>query len=215
MVTRNWIHGVVGSQWLICCVWVNCPFNKRRHHQLQGLCVALKLSQTELETVLEGSQSSPAYPRPLLSPSPSSLSLLSQSLDRNIVVLSHARLSSLTLKNVQFTYAGQYLCSAANAIGQDSQPVHLEVRCESAPPTFCFPNHSAVRSTCRLSAASTKCMTRMKKAGPALFLRGGRPIRRAAWSAPLVKLEAVPNHPTGNKHDVAMLLDSELTAEDH
>uniref|UniRef100_A0A8C2WLT9 Neural cell adhesion molecule 1a n=1 Tax=Cyclopterus lumpus TaxID=8103 RepID=A0A8C2WLT9_CYCLU len=51
-----------------------------------------------------------------------------QSLDRNIVVRSHARVSSLTLKNVLFTYAGQYLCTASNSIGQDNQHMHLEVR---------------------------------------------------------------------------------------
>uniref|UniRef100_A0A674NEB4 Neural cell adhesion molecule 1a n=1 Tax=Takifugu rubripes TaxID=31033 RepID=A0A674NEB4_TAKRU len=49
-------------------------------------------------------------------------------LDRNIVVRSHARVSSLSLKNVQFTYAGQYLCTASNSIGQDNQPLYLEVR---------------------------------------------------------------------------------------
>uniref|UniRef100_A0A674PDJ1 Neural cell adhesion molecule 1a n=1 Tax=Takifugu rubripes TaxID=31033 RepID=A0A674PDJ1_TAKRU len=46
----------------------------------------------------------------------------------NIVVRSHARVSSLSLKNVQFTYAGQYLCTASNSIGQDNQPLYLEVR---------------------------------------------------------------------------------------
>ncbi|XP_057676250.1 neural cell adhesion molecule 1a isoform X4 [Corythoichthys intestinalis] len=51
-----------------------------------------------------------------------------QSHDRNIVVRSHARVSSLLLKNVDFTYAGQYLCTASNSIGQDNQPVYLEVR---------------------------------------------------------------------------------------
>ncbi|XP_034745698.1 neural cell adhesion molecule 1a isoform X21 [Etheostoma cragini] len=51
-----------------------------------------------------------------------------QSLDRNIVVRSHARVSSLTLKNVVFTYAGYYLCIASNSIGQDNQHMYLEVR---------------------------------------------------------------------------------------
>lgn len=51
-----------------------------------------------------------------------------QSIDRNIVVRTHARVSSLTLKNVQFTYAGLYLCSAINSIGQDDQLMFLEVR---------------------------------------------------------------------------------------
>nr|XP_040036343.1 neural cell adhesion molecule 1a isoform X9 [Gasterosteus aculeatus aculeatus] len=51
-----------------------------------------------------------------------------QSLDRNIVVRSHARVSSLTLKNILFTYAGEYLCTATNSIGRDNKHMYLEVR---------------------------------------------------------------------------------------
>ncbi|XP_026175204.1 neural cell adhesion molecule 1b isoform X2 [Mastacembelus armatus] len=51
-----------------------------------------------------------------------------KSLDGNVVVRSDARVSSLTLKYVRYTDAGQYLCTARSAIGEDDQPVYLEVR---------------------------------------------------------------------------------------
>ncbi|KAJ8267086.1 hypothetical protein GJAV_G00138170 [Gymnothorax javanicus] len=51
-----------------------------------------------------------------------------QTLDGNVVVRSDARVSSLTLKYVQFTDAGQYLCTARNSIGWDTQAMYLEVR---------------------------------------------------------------------------------------
>ncbi|XP_029372704.1 neural cell adhesion molecule 1b isoform X1 [Echeneis naucrates] len=51
-----------------------------------------------------------------------------QSLDGNVVTRSDARVSSLTLKYVKYTDAGQYLCTARSAIGEDNQPAHLEVR---------------------------------------------------------------------------------------
>ncbi|XP_060106556.1 neural cell adhesion molecule 1 isoform X2 [Heteronotia binoei] len=48
--------------------------------------------------------------------------------DGRIVVRSHARVSSLTLKDIQYTDAGEYICIASNTIGQDSQAMYLEVQ---------------------------------------------------------------------------------------
>ncbi|XP_030599811.1 neural cell adhesion molecule 1b isoform X16 [Archocentrus centrarchus] len=48
--------------------------------------------------------------------------------DGNVVVRSDARVSSLTLKYVKYTDAGQYLCTARSAIGEDDQTAYLEVR---------------------------------------------------------------------------------------
>ncbi|XP_063763508.1 neural cell adhesion molecule 1b isoform X3 [Eleginops maclovinus] len=56
------------------------------------------------------------------------LNRIYQSVDGNVVVRSDARVSSLTLKDVNYTDAGQYLCSARSAIGEDDQPAYLEVR---------------------------------------------------------------------------------------
>ncbi|XP_036005615.1 neural cell adhesion molecule 1b isoform X4 [Fundulus heteroclitus] len=48
--------------------------------------------------------------------------------DGNVVVRSDARVSSLTLKYVKYTDAGQYFCKARSAIGEDEQTAFLEVR---------------------------------------------------------------------------------------
>uniref|UniRef100_A0A9J8BY09 Neural cell adhesion molecule 1b n=1 Tax=Cyprinus carpio carpio TaxID=630221 RepID=A0A9J8BY09_CYPCA len=50
-----------------------------------------------------------------------------QNLDGDVLVRSDARVSSLTLKYPQYTDAGEYLCTAHNAIGETAQPMYLEV----------------------------------------------------------------------------------------
>ncbi|XP_053308252.1 neural cell adhesion molecule 1 isoform X1 [Spea bombifrons] len=51
-----------------------------------------------------------------------------KTLDGRIVVKGHIRMSSLTLKDIQYTDAGEYFCVASNTIGQDTQAMYFEVQ---------------------------------------------------------------------------------------
>ncbi|XP_018424911.1 PREDICTED: neural cell adhesion molecule 1-A-like, partial [Nanorana parkeri] len=51
-----------------------------------------------------------------------------ETLDGRIVVQGHIRMSSLTLKDIQYTDAGEYFCIASNTIGQDTQAMYFEVQ---------------------------------------------------------------------------------------
>ncbi|XP_063799241.1 neural cell adhesion molecule 1 isoform X3 [Pseudophryne corroboree] len=51
-----------------------------------------------------------------------------KTLDGRVVVQGHIRMSSLTLKDIQYTDAGEYFCVASNTIGQDTQAMYFEVQ---------------------------------------------------------------------------------------
>ncbi|KAM4651270.1 neural cell adhesion molecule 1 isoform 1-T1 [Discoglossus pictus] len=51
-----------------------------------------------------------------------------KTLDGRIEVNGHIRMSSLTLKDIQHTDAGEYFCIASNTIGQDTQAIYFEVQ---------------------------------------------------------------------------------------
>ncbi|XP_041424331.1 neural cell adhesion molecule 1-B isoform X11 [Xenopus laevis] len=51
-----------------------------------------------------------------------------KTLDGHIVVKDHIRMSALTLKDIQYTDAGEYFCVASNPIGVDMQAMYFEVQ---------------------------------------------------------------------------------------
>ncbi|XP_075695846.1 neural cell adhesion molecule 1 isoform X3 [Rhinoderma darwinii] len=51
-----------------------------------------------------------------------------KTLGGRIEIQGHIRMSSLTLKDIQYTDAGEYFCVASNTIGQDTQAMYFEVQ---------------------------------------------------------------------------------------
>lgn len=79
-------------------------------------------------------------------------------LDGRIVVQGHIRMSSLTLKDIQYTDAGEYFCIASNTIGQDTQAMYFEVQYApkiSGPVVVYTWEGNPVNITCKVLAYPT------------------------------------------------------------
>ncbi|XP_063291806.1 neural cell adhesion molecule 1 isoform X3 [Pelobates fuscus] len=78
-----------------------------------------------------------------------------KTLDGRIVVKGHIRMSSLTLKDIQYTDAGEYFCIASNTIGQDTQAMYFEVqyvpKIRGSVVVYTWEGN-AVNMTCEVSA---------------------------------------------------------------
>ncbi|KAM8926935.1 neural cell adhesion molecule 1 isoform 2-T2 [Pelodytes ibericus] len=78
-----------------------------------------------------------------------------KTLDGRIVVKGHIRMSSLTLKDIQYTDAGEYFCIASNTIGQDTQAMYFEVqyvpKIHGSVVVYTWEGN-AVNMTCEVSA---------------------------------------------------------------
>ncbi|KAG7266409.1 hypothetical protein CRUP_027142 [Coryphaenoides rupestris] len=94
--------------------------------------------------------------------------------DGTVVVRSDARVSSLTVKKVEYTDAGQYLCTAHNAIGEDAQAVHLEVlytpKIQGAVAMYTWEGN-AVNISCEVQANPSDVSL--------VWLRDGQPLPNA------------------------------------